>query len=598
MSAGAAAALAAPRPAARADASLAPFLHGVASGDPASDRVILWTRVTVDGDAPVEVTWEVATDLTFTDLVRSGIATATAARDFTVKIDADGLASGRWYYYRFTALGKRSLTGRTRTAPDGAVDGARFGVVSCANYQHGFFNAYALLAERGDLDAIIHCGDYLYEYQLVAEGGYGEDEANLAAPRRHEPPSEMIALADYRTRHAQYKLDPDLRRLHQLYPWITTWDDHESTNNSYRDGAENHDPETEGDWEVRKDTSRRVYDEWMPTRVERPDRLWRSLTWGDLLEVLVLDTRLERDEIIGSIGVTVLSDEIDDPDRIMIGEAQRDFLYSRLSETDAAWKVIAQQTIMAPWNALSFPSVPGAPDAPVPVLRDDGNAANPDQWDGYTAERDRLFTHIRDNGVEDIVVLTGDVHSFWAIDLTDRPFDPTSYNPVTGEGAIGVEFVTSSVTSSGPVPDGVPPDSVLAIEGGTRADNPHVRDTNFRRRGYVVLDVTPERAHADWWLLETVQEPSLAQEFGGAWQALRGDNHLSPATGPLDDTATAPPAPDATPDPAPTGPDPGSPPPPPAPSPLPTTGAGLAALGLGIAAAGAVRLRDRRPPER
>jgi hypothetical protein len=143
----------------------------------------------------------------------------------------------------------------------------------------------------------------------------------------------------------------------------------------------------------------------------------------------------------------------------------------------------------------------------------------------------------------------------------------------------------------------VPPDAVLAIEVGTRADNPHVRATNFRRRGYVVLDVTSERAHADWWLLDTVLEPSLAQEFGGAWQALRGDNHLSPATGPLDDTATAPPAPDAAPDPAPTGPGAGTPPPAVAPPALPTTGAGVAALGLGIAAAGAVRLRDRRPAD-
>jgi alkaline phosphatase D len=586
--AGAATAVAtvAPRPLARADDDLAPFLHGVASGDPTADAVVIWTRLTT-GEPEAPVLWEVATDLDLHDVIASGQTVASADRDHTVKVDVTGLPAGTWLYYRFLQDGRSSLVGRTRTAPVGAVAGARFGVVSCSNYQHGFFNAYARLAEREDLDAILHLGDYLYEYQVVADGGYGEDEANLAGPRRHDPPVEMVDLDDYRTRHAQYKLDPDLRRLHQLFPWVTTWDDHESTNNSYRDGAENHD-DTEGDWETRKNFSRQVYDEWMPTRTDDPARLWRAFRWGDLLDLVVLDTRLERDPIIGTMGATVLADEVDDPDRIMLSEEQRAFLYDALAGKQTAWKVIQQQVIMAPWNAAAFPTTGATQDVPIPVLRDDGNTANPDQWDGYTAERRNLFDHIRDNAIEDVVVLTGDVHSSWAIDLTDTPFDVSTYNPATGEGAIGVEFVCTSVTSSGPAIVGP---ELAAIEAGTRADNPHVKWTNFSERGYMVLDVTPERAQADWWLVDTVLEPSDGQQHGANWLSVRGDNHLTEADAAVEHEARVPTAPGGVP-PVPAGPADGDQAGD-APS-LPVTGGGVALGAAAIAAGGFLRLAARR----
>ncbi len=574
--------LGAPRPAAMADESLAPFTHGVASGDPLSDRVIIWTRV--DATADTSVSWQVATDPAFDDVVRSGAFLATAASDHTVKVDVTGLAPDTWYFYRFVVDDRSSLVGRTRTAPVGAVDHLRFGVVSCSNYQHGFFNAYARLAERNDLHAILHLGDYLYEYELVADGGYGEAESNLASPRRHEPAHEMVSLADYRARHALYKRDPDLRRLHQLYPWITTWDDHESTNNSWRDGADNHD-DSEGDWAARKAASQRAYAEWMPIRTVDPNRIWRSFRYGDLAELIVLDTRLERDEIIGQQGGTLFSDAIDDPDRIMLGDDQRAFLYDRL-EGDAVWKVIQQQVIMAPWNAAAFPKAGPTQDAPVPGLRDDGNTANPDQWDGYTAERANLFDHIRDNGIEDVVVLTGDVHSSWAIDLTDKPFDLATYNPATGEGAIGVEFVCTSVTSSGPAIVGP---ELAAIEAGTRADNPHVKWTNFERRGYFVLDLTADRAQADWYFVDTVLAPSDVEEYADGWKADRGANHVTHATEPAAPAPAGPPPPGGTPPtvtPPKTAPTAGA-------APLPATGGGSALLGLGaIGAAMALRRRN------
>lgn len=527
------------RPAAAADDDLAPFLHGVASGDPTASGVILWTRIS-GHPGRVSVRWRVATDVDMRDVVASGLASTDADRDHTVKVDATGLSAGTWYFYDFEAFGRRSLVGRTKTAPAGAVDHLRFGVASCSNYQGGFFNAYARLAERDDLDAILHLGDYVYEYGN-GDDRYGPGSGELESPRDHVPGHEMVSLADYRQRHAGYKLDPDLRRLHQLLPFVVTWDDHESTNNSWRDGAENHEPE-EGAWEPRKAASQQAFAEWLPVRTEDPARVYRVLRYGDLADIVVLDTRLDdRDEQVGEAGVTVVSgEEIDDPERRLIGDEQRAMLFDVLASSTARWRVIAQQVIVGQWNGGGLPQLPDQPDLPRFFLRDGGNALNPDQWDGYTAERDRLFAHIRDNGIEDVVVLTGDVHTSWALDLTEDPYDPTRYNPVTGDGALGVEFVTPSITSAnfeilGP--------AAITAEEGTKADNPHVKWVDFTKHGYYVLDLTAERAQADWFFVDTVLAPSDAETLGASWQAVAGDNHVTEATGPAAEGAAAPAAP-------------------------------------------------------
>jgi alkaline phosphatase D len=421
-----------PRPAAAQDAELAPFLHGVASGDPLPDGVVIWTRVTPADGAPTEVTWRIALDADLVQVVRQGSLTTDASRDHTAKVDVRGLEANRWYFFEFEALGARSIVGRTRTAPAGAVESLRFGVVSCSNFQGGFFNAYARLAERNDLDAVVHLGDYLYEYGN-GDDRYGPGTGELASARDHQPPTEMVSLADYRLRHANYKLDPDLRRLHQLYPWIVTWDDHESTNNSHRDGAQNHQAE-EGDWSARKAAAQQAYAEWMPIRVADPAKIYRSLRFGDLLDLIVMDTRLEgRDREVGSTGSTILSGaEIDDPARQMISAAQRTMVFDALSRPGATWKVVAQQVILGQWNGGGAPALPALPDQPIFKPRTGGNALNPDQWDGYTAERDRLFSHIRSAGVDNVVVLTGDVHTSWALDLTEEPLRPPRLQPGDG----------------------------------------------------------------------------------------------------------------------------------------------------------------------
>ncbi len=585
---------AARRPA-RADTTLAPFVHGVASGDPLSDRVILWTRVTPpeghDG-SPIPVRWSVATDPDLTAVVASGTVAAVAETDWTVKVDPSGLAPDTFHFYGFEALGRASLTARTRTmpAPGQPVEGIRLAVVACANYQQGWFNAYARISERDDVAAVICTGDYLYEYE---DGGYGPGSA---IGRGHVPPHEMVTLADYRQRHAQYKLDPDLRRSHQLVPWVTTWDDHESTNNSWRDGASNHTDGDEGDWASRKAACQQAYDEWMPIR-STGDRavIYRGLGWGDLVDVIVLDTRLEgRDQQVEFAGQQqgslLLVPEASDPDRHIISPTQMDFLLTRLSTSKARWKLVAQQVIVSQWNAGAIPLMPeGAPDFPM-LIRDGGNALNADAWDGYQADQLRLIRHLRDEAIDDVVILTGDVHSSWAFDVTEDPSSPVTYNPITGEGSRAVEFVAPAVASEslGDTFNSLTrtPIGADAFEVAMRANNPQLKHLDAKRQGFIILDVTTERCQADWFHV-TVDEPNDDAVHGASWFTASGENRLQEAQGPVEAGIQGPKPPTEPPGPAP-APSPGSP----NSATLPVTGGGAAAAALAIAAAASLRRRS------
>ena len=586
-----------PRPAAAQDADLAPFLHGVASGDPLHDRVILWTRVTPPtghDERPIPVRWVVATDVEFGNVVAAGTVDATAQRDWTVRVDPTGLEPFTYYFYAFQALGQASLVGRTKTAaaPGQAVDHVRLGVVSCANYQEGFFNAYARLADRDDLDAIICTGDYLYEYE---DGGYGPGSA---IGRGHEPPVEMTELVHYRGRHGHYKLDPDLRRLHQLFPWVTTWDDHESANNSWRDGAANHD-DSEGDWAERKAWCQQAYDEWMPIR-PTGDRakIYRHLPWGDLVDVVVMDTRLEgRNRQVTypgtdteNLGGLIVSPDASDPNRHIVSPTQMEFVTSTLSASPARWKLVAQQVIVSQWNAGAIPLLPEevrSLDFPM-LVRDGGNAANADAWDGYQADQLQFMRHIGDNAIDNVVILTGDVHSSWAFDVTTEPSNPTVYNPVTGDGSVAVEIVCPAVASEslGDTFNGITmtPVGADAFEAAMRANNPQLKYLDSRRQGFVILDITPEHCQADWFYV-TVEAPNDAEEYGASWEARHAANRLTAAAAASEPKAPAPqrPAPGAV---LPSGD------PEPAPGPLPATGGGAVVLGA-AAVVGAVVLRRR-----
>jgi alkaline phosphatase D len=467
---------------------LGPFAHGVASGDPLPDAVMLWTRVA----GASEVAWEIATDPALSQIVNSGSAPTSPERDFTVKVDVRGLEPGRTYYYRFRVPAGESRVARTRTAPAGPVPRARFGVAACSSYAQGYFHAYRALAERADLDAVIHLGDYIYESGV---GQYG-------SARMHDPPREALSLTDYRARHAQYKRDPHLQEAHRQHPFITVWDDHESANNSWKDGAENHQPMTEGAWADRKAAAQRAYAEWMPIREQpEPGRIWRSLAWGDLADLIMLDTRLwARTE---SNPMILGAPPAEEPGRTLLGDDQATWLEERIRGSRARWKLIGQQVMVA--NLI--------------VAK--GLIVNLDQWHGYPASRRRLLEFLRATNARDVVVLTGDIHSSWANELVIDPSDPAQYDPATGHGALAVEMVTPGITSPG-----LPP-AYLGAVNDARPFNPHVRWFDLMRQGYMVLDVTPERAQAAWFLYADITKPAGAEEtFATAWSVASGTPRL------------------------------------------------------------------------
>ncbi|HLS75235.1 MAG TPA: alkaline phosphatase D family protein [Nocardia sp.] len=502
----------------RADASIEIFGHGVASGDPLPTGVIIWTRVTVSEDAtpgsgegePAAVYWEVSRDEEFTQVVASGAVMTSADTDHTVKVDVSGLAPARDYCYRFTAFGRHSPVGRTRTAPAAGAspDRLRFGVVSCANWEAGAFGAYRALAERGDLDAVVHLGDYLYEY---GRGEYG------TGYRAHDPGHEIVTLADYRIRHAQYKTDPGLAALHARVPFVCTWDDHESADNSWSGGAGNHDPAIEGAWADRRAASVRAYLEWMPVRVSGAGdelRIYRRLRFGDLAELSMLDLRSYRDqEVLPGTDRRA----VDAPERTLTGHAQMEWLTAGLVSAPVRWKLVGNSVMIAP---LRFPALDAATTralSSVLGLPRDGATVNADQWDGYTADRRRLFEAITAAEVSDVLFLTGDIHSSWAADLPLNATDPA------GPSA-GAEFVVPSVTSPsiGDLLGAPPRTAAVPVENAIAAANPHLRYVELESHGYGVLDVTEERAQMDWFHLTDVRDPASPVRHGASFAVPSG----------------------------------------------------------------------------
>jgi alkaline phosphatase D len=474
------------------DPLYAPFYHGVASGDPLPDRVIIWTRVTPDSNftGSITVNWKMATDTSLSNVVKSGTFITNEDRDYTVKIDVDGLQPNQWYYYEFETNGRKSLIGRTRTAPSGNIDSLRFAIVSCSSWDYGYFNSYGRIDERNDIDAVLHLGDYIYEYPL-----------NTSRVRQHEPSNEIVTLSDYRIRHSQYKLDPQLRKAHQQYPFITVWDDHETANDSYKDGAENHQPATEGDWYIRKNNGVRAYKEWMPIREPDPNdtiRIWRQFTWGNLLNLMMIDTRLyDRDQ-----QVAANSPNLNDTTRQMIGAVQRAWLENQLSNSTQKWNIIGQQVMFAPLKVLN-------------------QIVNADQWDGYPAERNRVINFIMDNNIPNPVILTGDIHTAWANDI---PYQ--NYNGTTGAGSMGVEFVTTSVTSPGA--DFI---SNLSSFGNSviKSQNPHMKFIDLTRRGYLILDLNHQRVQGDFYFVNRVDQVSSQETFAEGWYCNDGTRRLQKA---------------------------------------------------------------------
>lgn len=530
------------------------FRHGVASGDPLSDRVIIWTRVTPEETlTEVRVSWEVASDAEFRNLLRSGTTTTTAERDFTVKVDVQALSEGSGYYYRFKSNGKTSAVGRTRTLPAAGVQQVRFAVFSCSNYPAGFFHAYAEAAARDDLDAVIHLGDYIYEYAM---GGYATEDAEAmgrAIPEDND--TELFTLTDYRKRYALYRTDGDLQALHAVAPFIAVWDDHEVTNDSWHSGAENHN-DGEGDFTERKLQALRAYFEWMPVRpaaANDEETIYRSFRFGDLVDLHMLDTRIiGRDQqldyadymIAGPGGQPTLDSAaftaaLTDVNRTLLGMEQRMWLQTQLVGGAATWQVLGQQVLMGRMNVpaellieLANPSaaslakfqelatLKGRLLMNDPSLTDEERARvetvipyNLDAWDGYYVEREAILGAAATAG-SNLVVLAGDTHNAWASNLATM-----------GGSAVGVEFATPAVSSPGLEEYlQLPPEAVAGAEQGFTLLVDDLQYVNVNQRGYMLVTFTASEARADWIFVSTVKsgDYQVVAERGHSLRTLPG----------------------------------------------------------------------------
>lgn len=492
---------------------LEPFYHGVASGDPTSTSVIIWTRVTPrNSESHVPVTWVIAADTSFATIITSGTAIVSSENDFCLSVDVKGLQPATTYYYNFRAYDRNSLTGRTKTTPIGSYDHARIGVVTCSNYPAGFFNAYGRLAARNDIDVVLHMGDYIYEYAADSSSYSGVTGHQLG--RSHEPNKELIELVDYRTRYAQYRLDPDLIRLHQQHPMIHVWDDHESANDAYSDGAQNHSPD-EGSWNQRKEVSKRVHAEWMPVRSSEDGNIYRSVSLGDLANIIMLDTRLEgrNKQVQGYLknATQMQKDSLNDPSRTIISQTQFDWLTSRLVQSHQ-WNVMGSQVMFTPVQSSPIdtnylfevvgPVIAGVLRPQLDQLQDlfDG-AFNGDTWSNYPAQRSNLVEVLNDASVGRTVIVSGDFHTSFAF---------TGNWPQQTVDA--VEFMTPSITSSN-FDENLASAAFLAIiaqqlvksvDTTIQQLNEHVSYMDLTNHGYMILDLQREQVQSDWFFVDTL----------------------------------------------------------------------------------------------
>jgi alkaline phosphatase D len=507
------------------------FRHGVASGDPLKDRVILWTRITPKHNVSVPVECAVATDPNMRRVVARYRGTTGSERDFTVKFDAYGLKPDQTYYYQFIAMREASPIGRTRTLPQ-RTDRVRFALASCSNWPAGFFAAYGHLAKKHDIDAVLHVGDYIYEY-ANEQYGNGTPLGRVPAPNK-----EIVSLNDYRTRYAQYRTDVHLQAAHRQHPWIVVWDDHEIANDAWSGGAENHNP-GEGDWQARKRSATRAWYEWLPVRDpqrfwDAPGRIYRSFQFGDLVTLDMLDTRNagREQQIPGLIDLNTLNlvplegtpeqvfAEIsrrvagyNNPERQLLGKEQEKWLAQQLLEPSSRrtkWHVLGQQVMMGQLS-VSNAALPGIR---LPL--------NTDQWDGYAGARERLLQFIQANGIKNVIVLTGDIHSSWANDIARNPY-AAGYNP--SKDSLAVEFVCPGISS--PFFTDPNPQIVKGFECVARATNPHTRFVDLEKNGYVVIDIDRTRARSEWYHLDNVLNPDSTEMMTAAVQVDAGRNYIT-----------------------------------------------------------------------
>lgn len=540
----------------------ASFKHGVASGDPLADRIILWTRVTPnDANAEkIQLKWQIATDDKFTKIINGGDGEALKSKDFTFKVDATGLTPNTTYFYRFMVGSLTSAVGKTKTLPTGSVDKVSFAVFSCANYPAGYFNVYAEAAKRDDFDVAIHLGDYIYEYgrtdikknlagtpvlkdgQPVVGPAYASENAAKLG-REVMPETEIYTLADYRKRYAQYRTDTDLQMLHAKAPMIAVWDDHEITNDSYKDGAENHTETKEGKYSERKMFAMMAYHEWMPTRNKAPNMIFRSFDFGDLISLHMLDTRIYgRDKQMNfsnymtttGVDQAKFTADLLSTKRKMLGDNQLGWLQKGMKTSTATWQVLGQQVIMgrmllpapilletfSPGSGVSvadygqmFIKQKTAPDTLTDkekaILAQPSIPYNLDAWDGYAVDREKVLGTAKQLN-KNLVVLAGDTHNAWANDLKDKD-----------KNQVGVEFATSSVSSPGfetylskENPEAFAQSVTLLVED--------LKYANTHQRGYMKVSFSKQNCQTDWIFVDKIDGKGYSATVGKSLQTKAG----------------------------------------------------------------------------
>ncbi len=509
------------------------FAHGVASGDPLSDRVILWTRVSVAAPGTLNVVWEVSSDEAFGIVVARGTTSTGPERDYTVKVDAMGLQPASTYFYRFFIGEDVSAVGRTKTLPVGGVSQAKLAVVSCANYPSGYFNVYAEIARRTDIDVVLHLGDYIYEYGRL---GYASQLA-IAIDRVSKPDHEILTLEDYRQRHAQYRTDGDLRAMHARVPMIAVWDDHDLADNAWSGGAGNHDDATEGSFVARRAAAVQAYHEWLPTRLPDPAtplKIYRSFDIGTLASLHMLDTRLVGREEQLSLD-QYLAGEAASPARQLLGQPQLDWLSARVAASAGTWQVLGQQVLMmrmaVPLSVATAITVETltayvvAQSTPEAARSDSQRALlaqqkapyNMDAWDGYPAARDAVLAAARNQG-KNLISLAGDTHNAWAGNLTDA----------SGQ-RVGVEFATASVSSPG-FERALPLIANDLLSDAFKRMVDDLRYAETAHRGYAVLTLTPAEARCEYVEVSTVLSRDYTVKTAATLRALPGPGNLQVLT--------------------------------------------------------------------
>jgi alkaline phosphatase D len=535
------------------------FLHGVASGDPLQDRVILWTRVTpTDFGVRLKVTWEIATDNQFTQNLKTGTVQTTKTDDFTVKVDATGLQAGTTYYYRFRFGSIVSPVGQTKTLPV-TTNKVSFAVCSCSNYPAGYFYVYREMAKQ-NVDVVIHLGDYIYEYG--ADGYATEDAAKLGRTLQSDNNKEIIKLDDYRKRYALYRQDKDLQAAHQRHPFIVIWDDHELANDTWREGAENH-QSNEGLFLERKLAALQAYFEWMPIRpVSSTDHLniYRQFNFGSLVELTMLDTRiiardkqLEYKDYMTASGLDAqkIQTDLTDPKRTLMGHTQRGWLVDKLKQSTATWNVIGQQVLMSkmwiPAELLAslgqITSGGASPDTlakmnaqitelvtlklrleqgdPTLTIQEKARVTtlvpyNLDAWDGYYAEREFMYDKLVEFNKK-IIVLAGDTHNAW-----------TSYLYSQKGEYVGVELATSSVSSPGLEKYlSIPLAQLQQFEFAFTTLIDELAYCNLNQRGYLVVTLDDKQVQSDWIFVDSIKNAEYKVDSSRHYQLVL-DANLTP----------------------------------------------------------------------